>query len=120
MVRECQPASEGMNVSRIAPAAAAQKLNAFRLRIFSKLLKRISWKLDGLQFVWKLRETRETGGCVGGPKRCRLRGNRNADYLAHLASDRQNALRLLFTVDAHDGRARIHHGARAICRRVSV
>ena len=52
--------------------------------------------------------------------RGRLSGNRNADRSAHLPSDGQHAIGFLLTVDAHGVSAGIHHGSRAVGRRVPV
>src|SRR5256885_13504501 len=109
-----------MNVCRIASAAATQVLNALRLRFFGKALERVSRELDGLHFVWELRQTGKAGGRVSGSERSRLGGNRNADCLTHLPNDRQHAIGFLLTVDAHRGSARIHYGSRAGGGRVPV
>src|SRR2546423_13690640 len=101
-----------MNVCRIAAAAATQELNALRLRFSGKALEHVSRKLDGLHFVWELRQASKTGNRVSGTERSRLCGNRNTDRLTHLPNDRQHAIGFLLTVDAHRGCARVHHGSR--------
>src|SRR5438270_12533681 len=85
--RSSQPASKSMNVCRIASAAATQELNALCLRSFGKALERVSWKLNGLHFVWELRQTGQAGSRLDGPERSGLSCNRNADRRTHLASD---------------------------------
>src|SRR5713101_5935339 len=109
-----------MNVCRIASAAATQELNALRLRFLGKALERASRKLDGLHFVGELRQTGKAGSSVSGPERSRLCGNWNVDRLTHLLGDRRHAIGFLLTVDAHGGSARIHHGSRAVGRRVPI
>src|SRR5260370_2437613 len=109
-----------MNVCCIASEAATQELNALRLGFLGKALERASRKLDGLHFVWKLRQTGKAGSSVSGPECSRLCCNWNADRLSHLLGDGQHAIGFLLTVDAHGGSARIHHGSRAVRRRVPI
>src|SRR5437660_10603047 len=99
-----------MNVCRIASAAATQVLNALRLRFFAKALERVSRELDGLHFVWEVRQTGKAGGRVSGSERSRLGGNRNAECLPHLPNDRQRAYGFVLAVAAHGSSARFHHG----------
>src|ERR1700675_3428018 len=109
-----------MNIGRIAATTAAQVLNAFGPGSMGKLFERASRELDRLHLIGKLRQTGEAWGCVSGSECRRLRGNWNGDRLAHLASDRQNAIRFLLTVDAYRSGSRICHGSRTVLRRVPV
>src|ERR1700736_4769412 len=59
--RMSQAASRGMDVCRIASAAATQELNALRLRFLGKAFEAASRKLDGLHFVRELRQAGKGG-----------------------------------------------------------
>src|SRR6266478_5880878 len=109
-----------MNVCCVRSAAATQELNALGLRLLGKTFERGSRKLDSFHFILEFRQAGKAGSRVSGPERSRLCGNRNADRLTHLASDRQHAIGFLLTVDAHGASARIHHGSRAVGRRVAI
>ena len=54
------------------------------------------------------------------PEEQLARGDGNADGLPHFSNDGQHALRFLFAVGSDCGGASIHHGSRAVRRRVPV